>query len=124
VYLGAPCPLQTSLGTGDLQVVHPMMSYDHTVCRDKPQNNDYYRALTALVQHSDYRECSHRHNVASSHAFKMDWLYRSPIAVWTEGGGVFYLLKLFLPACAAATGGGGAGGGETAPCEIKTCCSP
>jgi hypothetical protein len=28
VYRGAPCPLQTSLGTGDLQVVPPMMSYD------------------------------------------------------------------------------------------------
>jgi hypothetical protein len=29
VYRGAPCPLPTSLGTGDLQVVPPMMSYDH-----------------------------------------------------------------------------------------------
>jgi hypothetical protein len=33
VYRGAPCPLQTSLGTGDLQVVPPMMSYDHMYTR-------------------------------------------------------------------------------------------
>jgi hypothetical protein len=38
---------------------------------------------------------------ATSHLLDMVWLYRSPILV-----GVFYLLKLFLPAFAARSGGG------------------
>jgi hypothetical protein len=55
-------------------------------CRDKPQSNDRYRALTALVQHSDYRASSHRRIVASSHTFNMEGEGEG------EGGGVLVVL--------------------------------
>jgi hypothetical protein len=37
---------------------------------------------TAIVQHSSFMECSHRRNVATSHIYAMNGLYRLPI----EGG--------------------------------------
>jgi hypothetical protein len=62
-------------------------------------SNDCYGGPTELVQHFRTWDLS---KGAFRHIVDMVWPYRSPIPVG-RGGGLFYLLQLFIPAFAALT---------------------
>ncbi len=58
-----------------------------------PQNNDWHRVPTKLVQHSAYR-VAHMGARASNHIIDLVWLNRWPNPLGTKG--VFYLFKIHM----------------------------